>query len=44
VDGVLSGPVSSEQFLAQPVAAVPANVGLNIPRLDVVTALDRAMV
>ena len=44
VDGVLTGPLSSEQLLAQPVAAGPANVGLNTPRLDVVTALDRAMV
>jgi hypothetical protein len=41
VDGVLSGPVSSEQVggPAQPVAAVPANVGLNVPRLEEVTEL-----
>ena len=43
VDGVLSGPVSRLQLTAQPVAAGPAKVGLNVPRLDVVTALARAV-
>ena len=42
VDGVLNGPLSSEQPDGQPVAAEPANVGENCPRLDVVTALARA--
>ena len=37
VDGVLSGPVSRWQSMAHPVAAGPAKVGLNVPRLDVVT-------
>src|SRR5215469_798539 len=36
---VLVGPVSSWQLTRQPVAAGPAKVGLNVPRLDVVTAL-----
>lgn len=44
VDGVLNGPLSSEQPDGQPVAAEPANVGENCPRLDVVTALARAPV
>ncbi len=34
VDGVLTGPLSREQLVAQPVAAGPAKVGLNDPRLD----------
>jgi hypothetical protein len=42
VDGVLNGPLSSEQPDGQPVAAEPTNVGENCPRLDVVTALARA--
>jgi hypothetical protein len=44
VDGVLNGPLSNEQLTRQPVAAGPAKVGLNVPRLDVVTALGRAVV
>ena len=44
VDGVLNGPLNSEQPDGQPVAAEPANVGENCPRLDVVTALARAPV
>jgi len=43
VDGVLTGPVSSEQLTLHPVAAGPAKVGLNVPRLDEVTAAVRAL-
>ena len=39
----LTGPLRSEQPGAQPVAAVPTNVGENCPRLDVVTALAFAL-
>ena len=42
VDAVVDGPLSREQALAQPVAAGPANVGENCPKLDVVTALAGA--
>ena len=44
--GVLSGPVSSEQVggPTQPVAAVPANVGLNVPRLEELTEVEAAAV
>ena len=38
-----TGPLRSEQPDAQPVAAVPTNVGENCPRLDVVTALAFAL-
>jgi hypothetical protein len=44
VDGVLTGPVSSEQLTLHPVAAGPAKVGLNVPRVDEVTAAARALV
>jgi hypothetical protein len=44
VDDVLNGPVSREQPDVQPVAAGPANVGENCPKLDVVTALAGAPV
>jgi hypothetical protein len=44
VDGVVDGPLSREQPLGQPVAAGPANVGENCPKLDVVTALAWAPV
>jgi hypothetical protein len=44
VDGVVDGPLSSEQPLAQPVAAGPANVGENCPKLVVVTVLAPAPV
>jgi hypothetical protein len=43
VDGVLTGPVSSEQLTLHPVAAGPAKVGLNVPRFDEVTAAVRAL-
>jgi hypothetical protein len=37
VDDVVDGPLSKEQPPVQPVAAGPANVGVNCPRLDVLT-------
>ncbi|MBV9422407.1 MAG: hypothetical protein JOZ98_05835 [Solirubrobacterales bacterium] len=42
VDGVVMGPLSSEQPLAHPVATGPTNVGECWPRLDVVTRLGPA--